>query len=183
MALTLPQRATAADLEKLAAAGERYELINGELVPMAPAGDEHGWGMDLSGELWVFVRRRKLGRCYLAETGFLVSRNPDTVLAPDGAFTAAARLPAQPSKSWATVVPDLVLEVRSPGTSGREVREKIDLWLRYEVKVAWDLDQPRKQLTIYRPNQPPETLGIDDTLTCEELLPGFVLPLRDLFEN
>jgi Uma2 family endonuclease len=182
MAVTLPRLKTALDLERLSVAGERYELINGELVAMPPAGDDHGFtGMDLAGEVSVFARRRKLGRCSLADTGFLLAQNPDTVLAPDLAFTRTERLPAKHLPGWATVVPDLVLEVRSPGTSIRESREKMELWLSFGVKVGWELDPPRRTLTIYRPEQAPVTLGENDTLTCEELLPGFSLALRDLF--
>jgi Uma2 family endonuclease len=181
MTLALPKRATAADLERLSAKGEQYELIEGELVPMPPVGDEQGeTTVSLSAEVTVFVRRNGLGRCR-GDTGFLIARDPDTVLAPDFSFTTKERVAPRPSRSWGTIIPDLVLENRAPSTSEREAREKMERWLQVGVKVGWDMDPIRRRLTIYQPGQAPVTLGEDDTLTCEELLPGFSLALRDLF--
>ena len=92
MALTLPQRATAADLERLSALGERYELIEGELVPMPPAGNEQTVStISLSIEVGWYIRRNRLGQCTAADGGFLVARDPDSVLSPDFSFTTKER--------------------------------------------------------------------------------------------
>lgn len=182
MTLTLPKRATAADLERLSAAGERYELVEGELIPMPPAGNEQTvTTTSLTIEVGWYVRRNDLGSCTGADGGFLVARDPDTVLAPDFSFTKKERAALQPPRSWATVIPDLVLENRAPNTSEREAREKMEKWLQVGVKIGWDMDPIRRRLTIYQAGQAPVTLCEDDMLACEELLPGFSVPLRDLF--
>lgn len=181
MSLTLPKHITASDLERLSSEGERYELIRGELVPMSPVGNEQAVStVSLIAEVAVFVRRNGLGRCTV-DGGFLVARDPDTVLAPDFSFTVKGRVFSKPPRGWSEVVPDLVLENRAPSTSERQAREKMEQWLEAGVKVGWDMDPIRLQVTIYQPGQPPITLGEVDTLTCEELLPGFSLALRDLF--
>lgn len=174
--------ATGEDVERLTRQGERCELIFGELVPMSPVGEDQATGTnDLASEAAVFVRRNKLGRGYAAEAGFRLSRDPETILAPDWAFVRAERLEAPPRRGFPDLVPDLVLETRSPNDTRGEVAGKIGLWLHFGVKVVWDLDPVRKLLTIHRQDGTVTRLGAEDTLSEEELLPGFSLPLEELF--
>jgi Uma2 family endonuclease len=79
------------------------------------------------------------------------------------------------------MAPDLVLETRSPNDSRRESAEKIALWLKFGVRVVWDLDPKREVLAVHRPGKPEERLGTDAVLAEPELLPGFSVPVRDLF--
>lgn len=181
MTLALPTLATPADLERLSAAGERYELIKGELIQMSPVGGNQGnASLELATLVNAFLRANRIGRGFTSETGFLVA--PETVLAPDLGIILHPRVPRPIPDGWIPVIPDLVLETRAPGVSEREVRERMQLWLSFGVKVAWDLDPKRRQLTIYQPELPSRLIQESDSLTCEELLPGFVLPMRDVFE-
>ena len=75
--------------------GERYELVLGELKIMSPAGSRHGRiASRVNSLLDQAVRQGGLGATFGAETGFILSRNPDTVRAPAAAFVAASRVPA-----------------------------------------------------------------------------------------
>jgi len=72
----------------------RFDLIDGELIRMSPAGGLHG---DVASQ---FVRalvdhsdERQPGKVYTAEASFVLGRDPDVVLAPDAAFVRAKRLP------------------------------------------------------------------------------------------
>lgn len=173
---------TAQDLERLSSEGDRYELLEGELREMAPPGGEHGGTtMDLSMYANYHVRAQRLGRGFGAETGFLIARNPDTVLAPDFAFIAMDRLPPQPIRGYVPVVPDLVLETRSPSDTRRGVREKVGRWLAAGVRVVWEMDPEARVVTVHRAGAEPKALGIDNTLDGGDVLPGFSLPLRDVF--
>ena len=173
---------TAEDLEHLTRDGREFELIRGELREMAPPGGLHGSSNEsVAARLSVHVLDNGLGACFSAETGFLVERDPDTVLAPDWAFVAAGRLPPAMPKGYMPVVPDAVLETRSPGDSKREVVEKMTRWLQAGVKVALDLDPTARRLTLHRPGEPPAVLGPADTLTLEDVLPGLSLPLSRVF--
>ena len=165
--------------------GERYELVRGELrEPKMPTGDEHGsLTFALSLEIGSFVRGNKLGRCWAAETGFLVARDPDTVLAPDFAFVRTERLPESIGRGYVRAVPDLVLETRSPSDRPREVAEKVQEWLDAGASMVLELNPAKKILTIYRPGREPIALGENDTFDGEELLPGFSLPLTALFKD
>ncbi|MGC4042449.1 MAG: Uma2 family endonuclease [Armatimonas sp.] len=165
--------------------GERYELVRGELKESKmPTGDNHGamtaW---LSAHISIYIYSKGLGDCFAAETGFLVARDPDTVLAPDFAFITKARLTFSRGGGYVRAVPDLVLETRSPSDRPREVAEKVKEWLDAGVSMVLELNPARKILTVYRPDREPIALGENDTFDGEELLPGFSLPLTVLFED
>jgi Uma2 family endonuclease len=120
--MTLPHSITTA--EQLRAAGDigPCELVRGELIMMAPAGEEHGGvAHTLGRHLGNYVADRSLGRVYAAETGFLIARNPDTVRAPDVSFVRQDRLAPRPRQGFGEIVPDLVAEVLSPGDRAIEV--------------------------------------------------------------
>ena len=125
-----PELYTQFDLEELSAQGARYELIRGELKPMAPAGAEHGSiTVDLIALVHGHVLKNQLGRGFTSETGFIVREEPRTILAPDYAFIARERVPEFIPKGFMPAVPDLVLETRSPGDTARAVAAKVEPWL------------------------------------------------------
>src|SRR5215212_3785969 len=101
-----------------------YELVKGELLTMSPPGAKHGAvGMNLSAPLHAYVTMKKLGVVFLAETGFILERNPDTVLAPDSSFIRSERLSNLPD-GYLEMAPDLVVEVASPSQSRPEMERK-----------------------------------------------------------
>ena len=173
-----PEIYTQADLENLSEVGRRFELIRGELKLMIPAGADHGSvTVDLITEVNAHVRRNNLGRGFTSETGFIVEETPRTILAPDYAFIVSARVLTPMPKGFMPVVPDLVLETRSPGDTAREVAAKVELWLEVGAREVWELNPRRQILTVYRPDTEPLALGADDNLESE-LLPGLSLELR-----
>ncbi len=88
--------------------------------------------MNLGGELWAFVKPRRLGALLASDSGVWLERDPDTVREPDLAFTAAERLPLDAwNTGYSEVVPDLVVEVASPSDSRRELNDKAQMWLRH----------------------------------------------------
>lgn len=101
----------------------RSELIAGVLHTMPPTAGGHGRiAMRLSGRLFGYMSAHDLGETYAAETGFLVARNPDTVRAPDFAYIQGGRAPSRDSDvAWIPVIPDLVIEVASPGDRPAEI--------------------------------------------------------------
>lgn len=80
-----------------------------------PPGEEHGDITNLlSVHAGMYVLQRRLGKCFAAETRFIIERNPDSAIGPDWAFIAKERLPKKRGKGFVPIVPDAVLEVRSP---------------------------------------------------------------------
>lgn len=128
------------------------------------------------------MKSRRLGVAFGAETGFIIRRDPDTVRAPDVAFIAAERVPAgkRPAKFW-PIVPDLVVEIISPSDVRREVEEKIMDWLKAGVPLAWVVNPSQRSVTVYVPGAKPRILQSTGTLDGGDVLPGFTLPLGDIF--
>jgi Uma2 family endonuclease len=159
------------------------ELVNGELIMMAPAGGEHGeLAINIGAPLTTFIRKNKLGRCLAAETGFIIARNPDTVRSPDFAFIPQDRVPPEGiSEKFLTLIPALVVEVLSPHDQAIPVTEKIEDWLRFGVDQVWILNPKLKTLTVHTPTRDPHTFRTTDTLDATPILPGFTLPFADLF--
>ncbi len=162
-----------------------YFLIQGNLIKTdMPTGDEHGsLTFALSLEIGSFVRGNKLGRCWAAETGFFVARDPDTVLAPDFAFIRTERLPKESVRGYVRAVPDLVLETRSPSDRPREVAEKVQEWLDAGVSMVLELNPMKNILTVHRAGLEPLALGPEDIFEGAEVLPGFSLALSALFSE
>lgn len=87
MSNTTDQLTTAEQLAARPNDGKRYELVDGVLRMMSPAGNRHGRiAAKLLVRLATHVEQRNLGATYAAETGFLIRQRPDTVRAPDVAF-------------------------------------------------------------------------------------------------
>ena len=173
-----PEIYTQEDLEQLSAEGARFELIRGELKPMSPAGGGHGnMTMELCIRVGGHILANKLGKTFAAETGFVVKEEPRTILAPDFAFIVTERVPTPIPDNFVPVVPDLVLETRSPGDRAGDVAAKVELWLEVGAREVWELNPRRQILTVYTPDEQPRALGARDKLESE-LLPGLSLALN-----
>lgn len=156
----------------------RYDLIEGELRPMPPMpGEEHG---DIANLFTVYagihVLQNRLGKCFAAATRFIIQRNPDTGIGPDWAFIAKERLPQKRGTGFIPIVPDAVLEVRSPGDEAGDVQNKVYRRLQAGVRIVWEIDPQTKTLTIHRPDVSAQTLTDKDTLSARMSCP--VLPFR-----
>jgi Uma2 family endonuclease len=163
--------------------GCRHALVRGELQRMNPAGFDHGAViMNLAVPLGQHVKTGRLGVVCGAETGFVLERQPDTVLAPDIAFVRRERIPAagRPGTFW-DGPPDLAVEVRSPGDSRQEVAGKVAAWLASGTLAVWVVDPSDASVTIHLPHEAPRRLGERDTLDGAPVLPGFHLPVVEIF--
>lgn len=186
MASTLIQTRTytAADLERLSDQGYHYELIKGELRPLSPTGGPHGKASNriafyANGHIY----GNALGEGFAAETGFITEENPDNVMAPDFAFVAQERLPDPLPDSFVPVVPDLVVETRSPSDTQRKAVEKAEGWLQAGVRLVWEINPKTRVLTVYHAGRLPQALNANETLEGEDVLPGFTLPLALIFPS
>ena len=175
---------TADDLLRLYGEGVRGELIRGVLHKTVATGIEHGEVVvNLSSEVWGFVRPRRLGRVVASDAGVRLERGPDTVREPDIAFISAERLPlGERVRGYAEVAPDLVVEVVSPSDRPAPVHDKALMWLRYGVRLVWVVNPQTRTIVVMPAEGPAQTLYDDDILDGGEVLPGFTCPVRDVFE-
>ncbi len=174
---------TADELLEISARDEnRYELIQGKVRVMSPAGGEHGsFAMAIGARIHIFVSDHQLGTTFAAETGFVLERNPDTVRAPDVAFVRKQRIPKPMTTRYFPGAPDLAVEVVSPGDRADEVQDKVQDWLSHGTQLVWVVEPKTRTVTVYRPNGTANVLQATDTLDGEDVLPGFHFPLQRLW--
>ncbi|HET7076948.1 MAG TPA: Uma2 family endonuclease [Chloroflexia bacterium] len=183
MAMTTQAKTTTVDdLLNLPDDGFRYELVEGELHKMPPLGRRHGRIIvNLSTPLDHYVRAQGLGEVY-AEVGYLLAENPDTVLAPDVSFLRQERLAeADPDRPYWVGAPDLAVEVVSPGDRYSEVNEKVARWLAAGTLLVWVIDPRRQQIAVHQAPSTVTNLALADTLDGGDVLPGWTLPVREVF--
>jgi Uma2 family endonuclease len=160
----------------------RCELVRGELIMMSPAGSQHGAiAAELGGILRDFVKPRALGIVLGAETGFRIATNPDTVRAPDAAFVRAERVGAKLPQGFFPGAPDLAAEVISPDDRAGEVLAKVQDWLAAGCVAVWVVDPRTQTVTVYHGRGQAVVLASADTLAGGDLLPGFSVPVADIF--
>jgi Uma2 family endonuclease len=175
------------DLLRMPDDGYRYELVEGELRQMSPTGYEHGrCTVNLSTLLAAHVRKHKLGDVLAAETGFVIARTKDgrvTVRAPDVAFVARGRVPAEADTSkFLELAPDLVAETLSPSDTAVEVEEKIASWLKAGVRVALVVNPASRSITLHRPSASINRLTDDDELDLGDVVEGFRCRVAEIFD-
>lgn len=162
------------------------ELVHGEIVMMSPAGFEHGViTQRVAAILHAFVSERELGVVTAAETGFLLSRSPDTVRAPDAAFVAAARVPRGRTVGYFEGAPDLAVEVLSPAdlhdaAARSRAEAKLHAWLDAGCREAWAVDPSSRTISVHRPATPVAILSGSDTLSSS-VLTGLTVNLVEIF--
>ena len=166
--------------------GRPTELLDGEVIVMAPVGDVHGGSAgDTYSYLRDFARRNDLG-IVRVETGYVLRRDPDRVVAPDVSFTAHERLdPNRDREKYIEGAPTLAVEVVSPSDRDRDVGVKVLEYLAAGTERVWVVRPQSHTVTVHRPDGTARTLGPDDRLTSDEAafaVPGFMLPVRDLFQ-
>ncbi|HYM09938.1 MAG TPA: Uma2 family endonuclease [Bryobacterales bacterium] len=167
-------------LEKLPANDLRHELDEGELITMSPAARRHGkMQVRISRLLSEFVDRNRLGEV-VTEVGFILSRDPGTVRAPDVAFIRAGR--PETSTGFEEGAPDLAVEIVSPSDAAFEMVRKVNQYLRAGARAVWVVYPEEKQVHVFDSTGTARILDAAQTLSAPELLPGFSVPLSALFE-
>ena len=179
-----PKPLTAEDLLRLDSKGVKGELIRGEFRETMSVGVGHGQiVMKLGALMGVTVLTRRLGRLIGSDAGVLLERDPDTVREPDIAFISAARLPLDEwIDGYLEIVPDLVVEVISPSDSRRELHDKARMWHSCGVPLTWAVYTNPRSIDVHRADGSIATLREDDILDGGEILPGFAVRVKDIFE-
>jgi Uma2 family endonuclease len=176
---------TAEVLEKIPHSDKRMELVKGELVAMTPAGYKHGKiALSFGAALLSFVRAHNLGDVYGAETGFILSRKPDTVRAPDIAFVRPEQVAQQKrQEGFFDGAPDLAVEVVSPDDTDEEVEAKVLDYLEAGTRLVWVIRPRTRTVTAYRSRADIRLLTKDETLEGGDVLPGFMMGVKEIFEG
>ena len=174
---------TADDLLAMPDDGKRYELIRGALIEMPPTSHEHGRVAARVGRrIGNFVEEHDLGHDIAAETGVNIERDPDTMRAPDYGFISYDRMAEPPpSRGFADVIPDLVVEVVSPDDRQPEIDAKTQMWLDAGVRLALVVYPEPQKVYAHHSDGLVVRYGIGDTVVGDPVLPGFTCPVADIF--
>lgn len=175
--------ATAEQLAALPRGDARYELVKGDPRMMSPAGGRRGRiAMNLAVSLANHVASGSLGVVYAAETGFIISRNPDTVRAPDVAFISSSRAEQiEDDTGFVPMAPDLAIEVISPTDTFSSVEEKAFAWLSSGTQLVLLVDPASRQLHAYRSAQQIVVFDDHEELDAGDVVPGWRLQVGGLF--
>ena len=165
-----------------------YELVEGRLV-------ERNMGMESSEiaarivfVLALFMQERRLGRLFGADASYRCFPNaPAMVRKPDVSFVKAGRLPGDRAPAGhCPIPPDLAVEVVSPGDLAYEIEEKVAEYIRAGVPLVWVVYPPTRTVRVHRPATSPlgvvSELSAKDTISGEDVLPGFSTPVGAFFD-
>lgn len=155
----------------------------GELIVMPPTGSDTGnRNLDIEGQLWLWNRQTKLGKAFNSSTGFHLANGADR--SPDASWVKLERweaLTPEQREGFAPICPDFVVELRSRSDSMNTLRAKMREYKQNGATLGWLIDRKNRKVEIYRQNQDVEILDNPATLSGENLLPGFVLDLTDVW--
>ena len=161
--------------------GSKQELLRGEIITMPPPQGPHGivCGM-LTMLVGSFIHAKKLGWFTCNDAGFISETDPDSVRGPDFAFWKSERQKERPT-GYFQIPPDLAVEVISPSDTASRVSEKVEHYLKAGVSLVWLVDPELRIVTVAKQDGSSRPLDENDTLTGNDVLPGFSCKVGELF--
>lgn len=165
--------------------GKHYYLIDGDLFWDMPPGFLHGHIAGLIFHyLLVFAENRDLGKPTV-ETGYHPAYDRHTLLAPDVAFIRKENAPPADHEKFVPRMPDLAVEIASPGNTLAELRRKASVYLAHGTEIIWIVLPEQAGVEVWRTGADGEPqsefVTRDGSLSGEQILPGFALEVQRLF--
>lgn len=162
-----------------------HELIDGVWVEKSMSNVAAAVESNLNATVNTYVRVKKLGFVLTESARYqLFSTQSKRLRRPDLSFIRFGRLQDEklPDKTI-QLAPDLAVEVISPTDSAEEVETKLDEYLRAGVRLVWVIYLPTRNVWAYKADGTAKLYRSGDTLPGEDVLPGFAVPVADLFEG
>ncbi len=178
-----PGTATEEDVLAIRHSPERRlcELVDGVLVEKAMGLRKSYLGGILTTILWTFVRQRNLG--LVTGASGMMRLMAGLVRIPDAAFISWNRLPNRrvPTEPIPDVAPDLAVEVLSARNTAREMARKRQEYCSAGVQVVWEVNPITRTVEVFTTPDHSTVLHEAHTLEGGMVLPGFTVPLQELF--
>lgn len=159
----------------------RFERnATGEIVIMPPVGGESSnRNAGLTAQLWIWNQKYNLGIVFDSSGGFKLPNGADR--SPDASWVKLSKwnelTPEQKTK-FLPLAPDFVIELLSPSDSLKTTQQKMEEYKNNGVRLGWLINRKNRQVEIYRIGKEVEVLDNPDSLSGEDVLPGFVLDLQ-----
>ena len=178
-----PRIVTAKELFELPSNGFRYELINGSLHMMSPAGGRHGrLASRIALQLGNHIEVNGLGVVLAAKTGFRISVDPDTVIAADVAYVERSRYVAVENETgYLPLAPDLAVAVISPSDRFSQVESKALTWLAAGCRLVLIVDPETETVHAYRSREQIQIFETHETIDCSDAVPDWKLNIAKIF--
>jgi Uma2 family endonuclease len=158
-----------------------WELVDGEPIELSPAAGRSGWiSATIVALLANHVRQCGLGWAFSAETGFVLFDDRQTVRSPDAAVVLRNRLVELPD-SFVPMAPDLAVEVLSPSDRMADALGKVAMYLQAGTPLVWLVNPATRTVVVFRSEMDPVTLAGSETLDGGDVLPGFSVPVAEIF--
>ncbi len=164
-------------------ANKLWERIDGEIFEVMAT---NPYSSSLAGEIYfhfkTYLRQNPIAHATVADGGYDIT--DDDTFAPDVAIILKSRQPTLPKEGFNPIPPDLAVEVISPSDL-RNRKERIDAKLeKYKaarVPLLWLVYATRQEVEVYQPDKMMQILGINGILDGSDVLPGFMLAVKDIF--
>ncbi len=159
------------------------KTATGELIIMPPTeGNTGRKNLEIEGQLWLWNRQTGLGIVFNSSTGFYL---PNTAIrSPDVAWVSQQKwqqLTPQQQDQFPPLCPDFVVELRPKTDRIEELQKKMQKYLDNGLRLGWLINPQQTQVEVYRQNQEVEVLDFPVSLSGEDILPGFVLDMRQVW--
>lgn len=167
--------------------GYRYEVVEGILIRMAGSGfDATTIGGNVYFALRSFVQPRRMGAVTPAD-GVYRFPNAETGLLPDVGFVEASKvLLIADRRKPIPFAPDLAVEVASPDQTAEAMAAKSRIYLNGGTRLVWVVWPARREVDVWRRGEdsgPVSTLTVETVLDGGDVVPGFFLPVADIFAD
>ncbi len=179
----LPGTATEADVIRHLDGGNKrlYELVDGTLVEKAVGTRESILAVAIIIRLGQYVEEHKLGLVSGADGPYRMLlgnvRYPDVTFVPRSAFPGGK----VPREAIWSVVPALAIEVLSESNTPKEIDRKLGELFALGCQCCWVIDPEDQTARVYTEPKAYSELQSDDTLLGDPMIPGFRLPLMEIF--
>ena len=164
----------------------KFEMTSqGELIVMSPTGSESGrQNADLLTQISIWNRQTKLGVVFDSSTGFTLPNSAKR--SPDVSWIEISRwneLTQKQKRGFAPIAPDFALELMSPNDRLQDTQSKMKEYLECGVKLGWLIHPDETRVEIYRLGKDIEIINSPLNLSGEDLMPGLVVELDEIFNS
>lgn len=173
---------TLADLERMPDDGIQREILHGELIELLPPILPHeDIAAIIHESLAVFNRQAKLGRVYGSRMGYKVLRDDHTWIEPDVSFLMSRRRQANAGNKYVDGAPELAVEIISPSESAQDVEGKVEAYLQGGAHAVVVIYPKTSTIKLHLADGSVRTFRTGDALSLPDLLPGWDLPVSEIF--